>query len=71
VQVAVVFGLGGQVAAVRLDLFQTAQCRVKAVGAAPDGQVAKVSAQADLGFVVGATSGGDALMTFDPFCGGG
>jgi hypothetical protein len=71
VQVAVVLGLDGQIASVRLDLFQTTQHRIKAVGAAPDGQLAKVSAQADLGLVGGAPSGGNALMTFDPFRSGG
>ncbi|MND80256.1 hypothetical protein D3C80_720240 [compost metagenome] len=70
-QLAVVVGLVGQVASVRLDLFQAIAYRVVTVGAAAHLQMAILPRQRHLGLVIGAAPRRHPPMAGDAFLGAG
>lgn len=69
-QGAMVRGLAGEVAAMGLDLLEAVALGIIAIGAPTDGQIADVTAERDLAFIVLAASAHDTLMTTDALLGG-
>ena len=67
VQMAMIGGHGGEVAAMGLDLLELLKLRVVAVRPAPHAQRAEGAGEADLGLVMRRSPGGYQLMTGDAF----